>query len=145
VRVHSYFCLIDSNMFCRYHSLHHTQFQTNYSLFMPIYDYIYGTMDKSSDALYESSLKKEESPDVVHLSHLTTTNSIYQLPLGFSYLASKPHTSTWYLWLLWPVTFWSMMLTRIFGRSFVIERQHFDKLRLQTWVIPKYSLQVRTA
>ena len=132
-------------MFCRYHSLHHTQFRTNYSLFMPIYDYIYGTVDKSSDALYESSLKKEESPDVVHLSHLTTTKSIYQLPLGFASLASKPHTSTWYLWLLWPVTLWSMMLTRIFGRSFVIERQHFDnKLRLQTWVIPKYSLQVRT-
>ncbi|KAL0380007.1 UNVERIFIED_CONTAM: Very-long-chain aldehyde decarbonylase CER1 [Sesamum angustifolium] len=47
-----------------YHSLHHTQFRTNYSLFMPFYDYIYGTMDKSSDALYESSLlRKEEVPD----------------------------------------------------------------------------------
>ncbi|KAM5554451.1 hypothetical protein ABKV19_022699 [Rosa sericea] len=46
-----------------YHSLHHTQFRTNYSLFMPIYDYIYGTMDKSSDTLHESSLRKEESPD----------------------------------------------------------------------------------
>ncbi|KAK9930119.1 hypothetical protein M0R45_027174 [Rubus argutus] len=125
-----------------YHSLHHTQFRTNYSLFMPIYDYMYGTMDKSSDVLYESSLKKEESPDVVHLSHLTTTKSIYQLPLGFASLASKSHTSTWYLWLLWPVTLWSMMLTRIFGRSFVIERQNFDnKLKLQTWVIPKYSSQ----
>ncbi|KAK9930099.1 hypothetical protein M0R45_027156 [Rubus argutus] len=82
-----------------YHSLHHTQFRTNYSLFMPIYDYIYGTMDKSSDALYESSLKKDDDI-VVH-----DANSD-------------------------------------FGRSFVIERQHFDnKLRLQTWVIPKYSLQ----
>ncbi|XP_062001763.1 very-long-chain aldehyde decarbonylase CER1-like [Rosa rugosa] len=124
-----------------YHSLHHTQFRTNYSLFMPVYDYIYGTMDKSSDTLYESSLRKEESPDVVHLTHLTTTESIYRLPLAFASLASNPHTSTWYLWLLWPVTLWSLMLTWIFGRSFVIERQRFDKHRLQTWVIPKYSLQ----
>ncbi|BBG97202.1 Fatty acid hydroxylase superfamily [Prunus dulcis] len=107
-----------------FHSLHHTQFRTNYSLFMPIYDCIYGTMDKSSDSLYETSLKrKEETPDVLHLTHLTTPESIYHLPLGFASLSSKPHTSHWYLWLMWPVTL------------------RFDKLRLQTWAIPKYSLQ----
>ncbi|RYQ88205.1 hypothetical protein Ahy_B09g095538 isoform C [Arachis hypogaea] len=63
-----------------FHSLHHTQFRTNYSLFMPIYDYVYGTMDKSSDKTYEMSLKREEgSVDVVHLTHLTTPESIYYL------------------------------------------------------------------
>ncbi|KAL6130486.1 hypothetical protein ACLB2K_068865 [Fragaria x ananassa] len=125
-----------------FHSLHHTQFRTNYSLFMPIYDYIYGTTDKSTDSLYESSLKREEeSPDVLHLTHLTTPESIYQLPVGFASLASKPHTSTWYLWLMWPVTLWSMLLTWIYGRTFVVERQRFEKLKLQTWAIPKYSLQ----
>nr|GEZ49439.1 protein eceriferum 1-like isoform X1 [Tanacetum cinerariifolium] len=47
-----------------YHSLHHTQFRTNYSLFMPFYDCIYGTMDKSTDILYEKSLqRKEELPN----------------------------------------------------------------------------------
>ncbi|WKA05181.1 hypothetical protein VitviT2T_023161 [Vitis vinifera] len=45
-------------------TLHHTQFRTNYSLFMPFYDYMYGTMDRSSDVLYEKSLTRpEESPD----------------------------------------------------------------------------------
>nr|XP_011469549.1 PREDICTED: protein ECERIFERUM 1-like isoform X1 [Fragaria vesca subsp. vesca] len=124
-----------------YHSLHHTQFRTNYSLFMPIYDYMYGTMDKSSDSLHESSLMKEESPDVVHLTHLTSAKSIYRLPLAFASLASNPRTSTWYLWLLWPVTLCSLILTRLLGRSFVIERQRFDKHSLQTWVIPKFILQ----
>ncbi|XP_038682100.1 very-long-chain aldehyde decarbonylase GL1-6-like [Tripterygium wilfordii] len=33
-----------------FHSLHHSQFRTNYSLFMPIYDYVYNTMDKSTDS-----------------------------------------------------------------------------------------------
>ncbi|RVW66842.1 Protein ECERIFERUM 1 [Vitis vinifera] len=76
-----------------YHSLHHTQFRTNYSLFMPIYDYIYGTMDKSSDALYEKSLiRPEQLPHVVHLTHLVTPQSIYHLRLGFASLASKPYT-----------------------------------------------------
>ncbi|RRT62889.1 hypothetical protein BHE74_00044247 [Ensete ventricosum] len=68
-----------------FHSLHHTQFRTNYSLFMPFYDYIYSTMDKSSDDLYERSLKgKEEVPDVVHVTHLTTLGSIYHLRIGFA-------------------------------------------------------------
>ncbi|KAL0429396.1 UNVERIFIED_CONTAM: Very-long-chain aldehyde decarbonylase CER1 [Sesamum radiatum] len=125
-----------------YHSLHHTQFRTNYSLFMPFYDYIYGTMDKSSDALYESSLhRKEEAPDVVHLTHLTTPESIYHMRLGFAYLASEPHKSKWYLWLMWPVTVWSMMVTWIYGRTFIVERNIFKHLKLQTWAVPKYSIQ----
>ncbi|KAE8714860.1 Protein CER1-like 1 [Hibiscus syriacus] len=127
-----------------FHSLHHTHFRTNYSLFMPIYDYMYGTMDKTSESLYENSLKrKEESPDVVHLTHLTTTESIYHLRVGFASFASKPYSSVWYLWLLWPVTLWTMMLTWIYGRTFVVERNRFDKIKLQTWAIPKYELQYR--
>ncbi|KAL9347646.1 hypothetical protein Peur_059012 [Populus x canadensis] len=126
-----------------YRSLHHTQFRTNYSLFMPIYDYIYGTMDTSSVTLYEDSLKRpEEAPDVVHLTHLTTPDSIYHLRLGLACLASTPQESKWYLWLMWPVTLWTMMLTWIYGRTFVVERNRFHKLRLQTWTLPKYNIQV---
>ncbi|KAM3199196.1 very-long-chain aldehyde decarbonylase CER1 [Capsicum annuum] len=127
-----------------YHSLHHTQFRTNYSLFMPIYDYIFGTVDKSSDTLYEKSLeKKAEVPDVVHLTHLTTPQSIYHLRLGFASLASNPHTasSKWYLWLMWPVTLWSIMITWIYSNTFVVERNLFKDLKLQTWAIPKFRRQ----
>lgn len=125
-----------------FHSLHHTKFRTNYSLFMPIYDYIYGTEDESSNKLYEISLeRKEELPDVVHLSHLTTPHSIYHLRLGFAALASEPHTYKWYFYLMWPVTLWTMMITRIYGRTFVVERNVYDeKLKMQTWAIPKYSM-----
>ncbi|KAF3447610.1 hypothetical protein FNV43_RR12797 [Rhamnella rubrinervis] len=125
-----------------FHSLHHTQFRSNYSLFMPLYDYIYGTTDKSSDSLHVSSLKREEEvPDVVHLTHLTTPESIYHLRLGFASLASRPHTSKWYLWLMWPITLWSMIVTGIYGRTFMVEGHCFNKLRVQTWAIPKYTIQ----
>ncbi|KAG5538794.1 hypothetical protein RHGRI_019368 [Rhododendron griersonianum] len=125
-----------------YHSLHHTQFRTNYSLFMPFYDYVYGTMDKSTDALYEKSLdREEESASVVHLTHLTTPESIYHHPIGFASFASKPQKSKWYLWLMWPVTFWSMFMTCIHGRTFVAERNAFEKLKLQSWAIPRYTIQ----
>jgi aldehyde decarbonylase len=128
----------------RYHSLHHTKFRTNYSLFMPLYDYIYSTVDKSTDTLYEVSLNKEEEiPHVVHLTHLTTLESIYHLRFGFASLASSPHTSKWYMWLMWPLTLFSTMLTWNFGRTFVVERHRFNMLSLQTWVIPKNNIQVR--
>lgn len=111
---------------------------------MPFYDYIYGTMDECSDSLYESSLdRKEDAPDVVHLTHLTTPESIYYMRLGFASLASKPYNSMRYLWLLWPVTLWSMMVTRIYGRTFTVERNVFKHLKLQTWAVPKYKIQVR--
>lgn len=128
-----------------YHSLHHTQFRANYSLFMPFYDYVYGTMDKSTNTVYESSLKREgESPDVVHLTHLTTSESIYHLRLGFASWASKPQTaSQWYMkYLMWPVTWWSMMVTWFHSRAFVTERNIFENLKLQTWAIPRYNIHV---
>lgn len=132
----------------RFHSLHHTQFRANYSLFMPLYDYLFSTVDKTSDTLYETSLKKQDdSLDVVYLTHLTTPESIYHMRLGLASLASKPHhhaSSEWYKWLLWPVTLLSMMITWIYGRTFVVERNRLNKLKLQTWAKSKYNMQVRT-
>jgi len=129
--------------FHRFHSLHHTKFRSNYSLFMPMYDHIYGTVDKSTDATYETSLMRpKESPNVVHLTHLTTFDSIYQIRLGFASLASNPQTSKWYLHLLWPFTLFSMLMTWICGRAFVLERNSFKNLKLQCWLIPRFKTQV---
>ncbi|KAE9603419.1 hypothetical protein Lal_00008242 [Lupinus albus] len=125
-----------------FHSLHHTQFRTNYSLFMPLYDYIYGTMDKGSNELHESALKREEdTAHVIHLTHLTTPQSIYHLRLGFPSLASKPYMQKWYISLMWPITACSIILTWLYGRTFILERNTFHKLKLQTWAIPKYTFQ----
>nr|XP_016480376.1 PREDICTED: protein ECERIFERUM 1-like isoform X1 [Nicotiana tabacum] len=125
-----------------FHSLHHTQFRTNYSLFMPFYDYIYGTLDKSTDSLYEKSLKRQEdSTDVVHLTHLTTPESIYHLRLGFSSLASMPQNKKWYIWFMWPVTLWTMITNCIYGRTFILERNNLEKFKFQSWSIPRYNLQ----
>ncbi|KAK9143705.1 hypothetical protein Syun_013105 [Stephania yunnanensis] len=125
-----------------YHSLHHTQFRTNLSLFMPFYDYLYGTIDISSDKLYEASLKgKTETPDVVHLTHPTTLESIYHLRPGFPSLASGPYASKWYLWMLCPVTYGCMLLSWIYDSVFTVERHIFNELKLQTWAVPRYSFQ----
>lgn len=129
----------------RFHSLHHTQIRTNYSLFMPLYDYIYNTMDKSTDCIYKSSLKRgEDLPDVVHLTHLTTFESIYHLPLGFSCLASYPDQNfRWFMWVMMPFTIWSAVLNRICGHTFVSDKLTFEKLKMQSWVVPRYNIQVK--
>ncbi|KAI5647579.1 hypothetical protein M9H77_33584 [Catharanthus roseus] len=125
-----------------FHSLHHTQFRTNYSLFMPIYDYIYGTTDKATDTLYDTSLKRDEdAADVVHLTHLTNPESIYHIRLGFASYASQPETSKWYIWLMWPLTCWSMLINCIYGRTFIIERNTLEKLKMQSWALPRYNVQ----
>uniref|UniRef100_A0A803NCG4 Uncharacterized protein n=1 Tax=Chenopodium quinoa TaxID=63459 RepID=A0A803NCG4_CHEQI len=123
-----------------YHSMHHTRFRTNYSLFMPFYDYIYGTMDESTDIVYESSLKKpEDVPDVVHLTHLTTLQSVYHLRLGFASLASNPLNSKWYMWLIWPLTCWYALIAWAYGRTFIIERNTFKKLKAKLWIVPCFK------
>ncbi|KAH7525266.1 hypothetical protein FEM48_Zijuj06G0206800 [Ziziphus jujuba var. spinosa] len=130
-----------------FHSLHHTQFRSNYSLFMPIYDIIYGTVDESTDGVYKSSLEREEeSGDVVHLTHLTTPDSIYHLRLGLASMASNPFNTSspckWYLWLLWPLTCWFVVIINwIKGRAFISESNSFKNLKVHSWVVPRYKLQ----
>ncbi|VAH49939.1 unnamed protein product [Triticum turgidum subsp. durum] len=129
-----------------YHSLHHTQFRTNYSLFMPFYDYIYNTMDKSTDELYERTLiGKEETPDVVHLTHITTLQSTYHLRVGIASIASKPSDNpVWYMWMIWPMAWLSMVLAWVYGSSaFVVESLKLKKFKMQTWVIPRYNFQAK--
>lgn len=112
---------------------------------MPFYDYIYNTMDKSSDQLYESSLKgTEEKPDLVHLTHMTDLQSAYHLRIGFASIASRPSDcSMWYMWVLWPVAWLSMVLAWVYGSStFVVERIKLGKLKMQTWAVPRYNFQV---
>uniref|UniRef100_A0A453CIF9 aldehyde oxygenase (deformylating) n=1 Tax=Aegilops tauschii subsp. strangulata TaxID=200361 RepID=A0A453CIF9_AEGTS len=125
-----------------FHSLHHTQFRTNYSLFMPFYDYIYNTMDSSTDELYERTLKgTEETPDLVHLTHMTNLRSTYHLRVGIASIASRPSESpVWYMWMIWPVAWLSMVLAWVYGSSaFVIESLTLKKFKMQTWAIPRYN------
>ncbi|KAI6702912.1 hypothetical protein NL676_012048 [Syzygium grande] len=89
--------------------------------------------------MYTASV--EDSPDVVHLTHLTTPESIYHLRLGFASLASRPHSPKWYTWIMWPLTLATVAWTWICGHSFVLERNVFKKLKLQSWVIPRYNFQ----
>jgi len=130
-----------------FHSLHHTQFRTNYSLFMPLYDHLYGTADKSSDDLYERALQcREEAPDVVHLTHLTTPASLLRLRLGFASLAAAPAPLASRRTSLLSATARPLtaLVAALLGRitAFRSEANRLHKLNLETWVVPTYTSQV---
>lgn len=110
---------------------------------MPLYDFMYQTVDKTTDDLYESSIiGRNDKIDVVHLTHPTSLRSIYHLRLGFAYLASQPYISKWYLLAMWPVSTLLMLLVWIFDHTFTVESNKLNKLRMQVWAIPRYSFHV---
>lgn len=111
---------------------------------MPLYDYLYGTVDATSDELHGRSLsKQDEAVDVVHLTHLTTLQSIYHSRLGIASLAAEPYRQKLYLRLFWPFTYALALLTWIFGAAaFPVERNRLKKLRAETWVVPRFTFQV---
>nr|CAB3454263.1 unnamed protein product [Digitaria exilis] len=125
-----------------FHSLHHTQFRTNYSLFMPLYDYMYGTLDASTDHLHERALlrrkskEEEEHVDVVHLTHLTTPGSIFHQRLGFASLAAAPLAAP-------AATAWPLVaLTSLLGATtFRSEANRLRELNVETWVVPRFTSQ----
>ncbi|WVZ64482.1 hypothetical protein U9M48_013989 [Paspalum notatum var. saurae] len=136
-----------------FHSLHHTQFRTNYSLFMPFYDYLYGTLDASSDHLYQRALQRRSNDDeegkgsavdVVHLTHLTTPESIFHLRLGFASLASAPLAATTTKTAAMPKLVAPLLvpLTSLLGRTaFRSEANRFKNLKIETWVVPRNTDQ----
>lgn len=125
-----------------YHSLHHSQVHTNFALFMPIYDYLGGTMDPMSDLLHTSVRKgRTNQPDFVFLAHGTELLSLFHLPFGLASFAAQPYAPSFFLYLLWPLTLPALVIIWIFGRVFTSDKYNLDGLRMQTWVMPRFGFQ----
>ncbi|KAL6912360.1 hypothetical protein ACP4OV_001165 [Aristida adscensionis] len=129
-----------------FHSLHHTQFRSNYSLFMPLYDYVYGTADKSSDELYERALhghgdEAARRPDVVHLTHLAAPASLLHLRLAFASLAANPLRLVTAAAAAAPSPAAALASLLLGGGAFRSEAGRLGGLNVETWVIPRFTSQ----
>ncbi|XP_024524953.1 protein ECERIFERUM 1 [Selaginella moellendorffii] len=123
-----------------FHSLHHTQVHTNFCLFVPLYDYIYGTVDKTSGQLHLAARQgRTELVDFVFLTHPTDPLSIFHLSFGIPSFAAQPYGRRWYIWLLYPLALPVMLLLWAFGSPFTVEEHTVDKVLAQTWAIPRFS------
>jgi len=128
-----------------YHSLHHSRVHTNFCLFMPIYDHLFGTVDKSTDSLYEKSITGRAvpivAPDVVFMGHGTTLLSAFHAPFALRSFSSRPFEEKWWMRPFWPVCAVVALALRLFGRSYTHDKHRLRNLKLETWVTPAFAIQ----
>lgn len=128
-----------------YHSLHHSKVHTNFCLFMPLYDYAYGTADPTSHALYTKAIKGEaapnKAPDVVFMAHGTELLSLFHLPFALRSFSSRPFKSTWWLQPFLPLCLPVVALLRLVGKPFVADKHRLLHLNCSTWVTPAWGFQ----
>jgi predicted amino acid dehydrogenase len=128
-----------------FHALHHSQVKTNFCLFMPLYDYVYGTVDPASDSLHAAALAGAAVPvvvpDAVFLAHGTEVLSLLHLPFACRGLAAHPWAPRAALYLLWPLVAPLALAVAAFGRVFTADKHALGALRLETWVTPAFGLQ----
>ncbi len=128
-----------------YHSLHHSKVHTNFCLFMPLYDYVYGTADPISHDLYERAIKGEAAPnptsDVVFVAHGTELLSLFHLPFALRSFSSRPFESKWWLQPFLPLCLPIVALMRLIGKPFVADKHRLLHLHCATWVTPAWGFQ----
>lgn len=142
-----------------YHSLHHSRVHTNFCLFMPVYDWLGGTLevDKHSGGAGENRevggwtslrVQKEargrgyQTPACVFLAHGTDLLSAVHLPMFLRGLASRPYAFHWALAPLWPLCALGCALLWCLGCP--VFTSHVERLSgepVQTWVVPRFGFQ----
>ncbi|KAJ9693428.1 hypothetical protein PVL29_012274 [Vitis rotundifolia] len=126
-----------------YHSLHHTEMNTNFCLFMPLYDSIWKTINTKSWDLHKrtSSGKNERIADFVFLIHLVDVMATSHSPFFFRSLSSLKFSFKLFLLPMWPFLFVLMNCSWVFYKTFVAASYNLRGRLHQTWVVPRYGFQ----
>ncbi|XP_074587234.1 very-long-chain aldehyde decarbonylase GL1-2-like [Curcuma longa] len=126
-----------------YLSIHHTEKDCNFCLFMPLFDLLGNTMNKKSWDLQKeiSSGKNERVPDFVFLVHVVDVMSSMHVPFVFRSVSSKPFVVNPSLLLLWPVAFSAMLFMWVLSKTFSLSFYYLRGRLHQTWVVPRYGFQ----
>ncbi|RCV31301.1 hypothetical protein SEVIR_6G171700v4 [Setaria viridis] len=123
-----------------YHTIHHTDKDSNFCLFMPLFDLLGGTLNGKSWELQEkNSAGSDEIPGFVFLAHVVDVMSSMHSRMSSRYRASLPYRTRPFLVLMWPVAFVFMLMMWAWSKTFVV---YFYRLRgrlFQTWVVPRHG------
>lgn len=134
-----------------YHSLHHSRVHTNFCLFMPIYDYWFGTLEREREnpdqwtsLKVQAAARRRAAPDppaCVFLAHGTDLLSATHLPFWFRGFSSRPYKYHWSLLPLWPLAAAACALLWVGGRVFVSHTERVGGEPVHTWVTPRFGFQ----
>ncbi|KAL7586819.1 hypothetical protein Lser_V15G38053 [Lactuca serriola] len=128
-----------------YYSLHHSEKNSNYCLFMPLYDAIWNTLNtKSWDLHKRISLdagKSTRVPDFVFLAHVVDMRSSLHVPFVFRSFASLPYNPRLFLLPIFPSTFIVMLVMWAKSKTFLLSFYNLRGKLHQTWVVPRFGFQ----
>ncbi|KAM7267728.1 hypothetical protein ACFE04_009894 [Oxalis oulophora] len=133
-----------------YHSLHHTEMDTNFCLFMPLFDSLWGTLNKKSWKLHKeiingASGKNVRVPDFVFLAHVVDITSSMHSPYVLRSFSSLPFTTLPFIWMaLMPgccIAFFVMLIMWARSKPFLHTFYNLRGRLHQTWAVPRFGFQ----
>ncbi|KAI4969762.1 hypothetical protein ZWY2020_000676 [Hordeum vulgare] len=126
-----------------YLSLHHQEKDSNFCLFMPLFDLLGGTVHPRSWELQKEvdQGKNDRVPDFVFLAHVVDVVSSMHVPFAFRACSSQPWATRLVLLPLWPIAFCLMVLQVLCSKTFTVSFYCLRGALHQTWTIPRYSFQ----
>ncbi|KAK8655109.1 hypothetical protein V6N13_107701 [Hibiscus sabdariffa] len=128
-----------------YHSLHHTEMETNFCLFMPLFDAVGNTLNRNSWQLHQKisldSAKNGRVPDFVFLAHGVDITSSMHVPFVFRSFSSIPFSTRIFLLPFWPFAFTIMLAMWAWSKAFVLTFYNLRGYLHQTWIVPRFGFQ----
>ncbi|KAJ7979543.1 protein ECERIFERUM 3 [Quillaja saponaria] len=128
-----------------YHSLHHTEKDTNFCLFMPLFDALGNTLNRKSWLLYNkfssNSGQNGVVPDFVFLAHIVDVSQAIHAPFVFRSLASLPYKTRFFLVPFWPITLMFLLAMWVWSKAFLFSFYNLRGRLHQTWVVPRFGFQ----
>nr|CAD1827840.1 unnamed protein product [Ananas comosus var. bracteatus] len=152
-----------------YHSVHHMEKNSNFCLFMPLFDLLGGTLDNKTWKLHkEISLevftslvstvvhvwrmvteerskflagRNDQVPDFVFLAHVLDLVSAMHVQFIFRWHSSMPFAVKPLLLVFWPVAIVIMLCMWAWSKTFLVSMYRLRGRLHQIWAVPRFGFQ----
>ncbi|OVA06905.1 Fatty acid hydroxylase [Macleaya cordata] len=127
-----------------YHSLHHMEKDTNFCLFMPLFDAVGKTLNDKSWELHKQISSGEKGlriPEFVFLAHVVDMSASMHAPFIFRWNNSMPFTTKLILLPLLPIPFMVMLGMWVYSKTFLVSFYNLRGRLHQTWIVPRFGFQ----
>nr|CAD1825585.1 unnamed protein product [Ananas comosus var. bracteatus] len=126
-----------------YHSIHHVEKNSNFCLFMPIFDLLGGTLHPKSWELHREIFagKNDGAPDFVFLGHVVDVGQSMHVPFLYRSLCAMPYRFRPFMVLMWPIAFVVMLMMWAWSKTFLISFYTLRGAVHQIWAVPRYGFQ----
>uniref|UniRef100_A0A453NI87 aldehyde oxygenase (deformylating) n=4 Tax=Triticinae TaxID=1648030 RepID=A0A453NI87_AEGTS len=126
-----------------YLSLHHREKDSNFCLFMPLFDLLGGTLNSKSWELQKEIYqgKNDRVPEFVFLVHVVDIMSSMHVPFVLRSISSVPFENHLILLPFWPVALVYGLLMWCCSKTFLVSFYYLRGRLHQTWSVPRHGFQ----